>query len=66
MVQAKPDDNLMVERVEFYIDDQLESVLVEQPYIILWQMGMGEHQVTIKVYDLAGNTNETVSSFFVK
>jgi hypothetical protein len=66
MVQVEPADNLMVERVEFYIDDRLESVLVQQPYIILWQMGMGEHRVTIKVYDLAGNMNETTNTFLVK
>jgi hypothetical protein len=29
-------------------------------------MRMGEHRVTIKVYDLAGNLSETTSTFLVK
>jgi membrane carboxypeptidase/penicillin-binding protein len=58
-------DNLVVERVEFYVDDTLEKTLQGQPYAIVWDASPGEHTLRVKVFDLAGNQSESKVSFTV-
>jgi membrane carboxypeptidase/penicillin-binding protein len=58
-------DNLVVERVEFYVDDILESTLQDTPYVIVWDALPGEHTLRVKAYDLAGNQTEATISFVV-
>ncbi len=65
MINVSASDNLVLERVEFYVDDKLESTLLEPPFIILWDAQMGRHSLLVKTYDLAGNQNEAVISFTV-
>ena len=65
VMNVSASDNLILERVEFYVDDTLESTLLEPPFIILWPAQMGGHTLEVKVYDLAGNQNEAAISFTV-
>lgn len=65
IMQVSASDNLVLERIEFYVDDKLESTLLEPPFIILWHAQLGEHTVQVKAYDLAGNQNEAAISFTV-
>jgi hypothetical protein len=58
-------DNLVVERVEFYVDEELESTLYEPPFIILWVAQPGKHDLVVKAYDLAGNVSEVSAVFSV-
>ena len=57
-------DNLGVQRVEYYVDNKLESTLYEPPFIILWDAQVGEHTLQVKAYDLAGNQNHSDSNIF--
>lgn len=43
-----------IDKVEFYLDDTLESTADTEPYEWEWQ-GIGNHTVHAIVYDLAGN-----------
>jgi Bacterial Ig domain len=65
MMNVSATDNLVVERVEFYMDDKLEATLLEPPYVIVWDAVLGEHSLRVKVYDLAGNQRESKISFLV-
>ena len=65
VMNVSASDNLIIQRVEFYVDDKLESTLLEPPFIILWHPQMGGHTLEVKAYDLAGNQNEAAISFSV-
>jgi membrane peptidoglycan carboxypeptidase len=65
MMQVEVVDNLVLERVEFYMDGSLESILLGEPFIILWPSMLGEHTLMVKAYDLAGNTSHNEVSFSV-
>jgi hypothetical protein len=65
MMQAEARDNLVLERVEFYVDGSLESTLFGEPFIILWPSVLGKHTLVVKAYDLAGNVTEAVVSYSV-
>jgi membrane peptidoglycan carboxypeptidase len=58
-------DNSVVQRVEYYIDNKLESTLYEPPFIIPWDAQMGEHTLQVSAYDLAGNQTRKEVSFSV-
>ena len=65
MMQVEASDNLVLERVEFYVDGSLKSTLLGEPFIILWPSILGEHTLMVKAYDLAGNATEAEVSFSV-
>jgi hypothetical protein len=65
IMQVSASDNLVLERVEFIVDDRLESTLIEPPFVILWPAQLGEHTLSIKAYDLAGNESEVTATFSV-
>jgi membrane carboxypeptidase/penicillin-binding protein PbpC len=65
LLQVSASDNLVVDRVEFYIDDTLVSTLQQPPYVVLWSDRIGEHSLLVRAYDLAGNLRETAISFSV-
>ncbi|KAA0002156.1 MAG: hypothetical protein FE044_03475 [Thermoplasmata archaeon] len=45
-----------MQKVEFYIGNELKSVDKSSPYEWLWQeMAIGRHEIKIKAYDKAGN-----------
>jgi hypothetical protein len=65
IMQVSASDNLVLDRVEIYVDDRLESTLLEPPFVILWTAQVGEHTLSVKAYDLAGNQSEVTTSFSV-
>ena len=65
MMQVSVTDNLVVAQVDFYVDNSLQSSLLEPPYIILWSPQIGDHTLLVKAYDLAGNSAESTTSFSV-
>jgi membrane peptidoglycan carboxypeptidase len=65
LINTSVSDNLDLDRVEYYVDNMLESTLYEPPFIILWDAKVGEHTLQVKAYDLAGNQNNTTVYFFV-
>ena len=53
---ASANDNIGIEKVEFYIDGKLKSIDNETPYSWQWnEMAIGKHEITVKAYDEAGN-----------
>ena len=57
IIQVEAKDNVGIERVEIYVDDELISVHEAEPYSVRWEMlSTGEHEVGTSVYDLAGNS----------
>jgi hypothetical protein len=65
LIQISASDNLVLERIEFYIDGELVSTLLEPPLIILWPARTGEHSLVVKAYDLAHNVSEVAVGFSV-
>jgi hypothetical protein len=53
-------DNVGIERVEFYIDGELMQVVKIKPYEYLWSTPSGDgrpHTIYIKAFDFAGNSS---------
>jgi membrane peptidoglycan carboxypeptidase len=55
VLQAEISDEIGVQRVEWYLDDQLLAEQNQAPYAYSWQAQPGKHRLMVKVYDLAGN-----------
>lgn len=66
VLQADVSDDLVLDRVEFYIDGQLVTSLLQPPFTTVWSAKLGEHTMRIRAYDLAGNLSEAVVQFAVK
>jgi membrane carboxypeptidase/penicillin-binding protein len=65
MIQVDASDNLMVDQVEFLVDNSLHTTLLQPPFVIVWPERLGEHTLLVRAYDLAGNLTESVVSFSV-
>ena len=65
MLQVSASDNLVLERVDFYVDGVFQMSLLEPPYVILWPQRIGEHTLLVRAYDLAGNNSESAITFSV-
>jgi chitinase len=65
MMNAAVNDNLALQQVEFYLDGELQTTLVESPYVILWDGVPGKHTLVVRAIDLAGNQSKTSISFNV-
>jgi hypothetical protein len=61
--QIQASDNLGIQRIEFYVDDELITTLTQAPFAAPWLAPIGEHSLRVVVYDLAGNSTETEISF---
>ena len=48
-----------INRIEFYIDDNLKSRDYDEPYLWLWnEFAIGKHEVKVIAYDIFGNKSE--------
>jgi membrane peptidoglycan carboxypeptidase len=65
MLNVSVTDNLVVQRVEFYVDNKKEATLLESPYVIVWGAITGKHFLLVRAYDLAGNQSEATIPFVV-
>jgi membrane carboxypeptidase/penicillin-binding protein len=65
MIQLEVNDNLMLEKVEFLVNNELLTTLFQPPYVIVWPERLGAHILLVRAYDLAGNLTESTVSFSV-
>jgi membrane carboxypeptidase/penicillin-binding protein len=57
-LQVDVQENIEVSRVEWYIDGILTGKTRQAPHILSWSGTLGDHQVTVKAFDTAGNASE--------
>lgn len=62
---ADAQDNLEIQRVEFYLDSDLIETRYQAPYAIPWQSEPGEHSLRVVAVDKAGNQVEDSIEFTV-
>jgi hypothetical protein len=55
-LQVEVGDDLGLNRVEFYVDNELTATLTSPPYVLPWRVDVGEHIFEVIAYDQAGNT----------
>ncbi len=65
MMNVSAADNLVVQRVEFSVDNVAQAALLEPPFVIMWDALPGKHTLLVKAYDLAGNLSESSVAFEV-
>jgi membrane peptidoglycan carboxypeptidase len=58
-LQAQIREDIDVERVEWYINGKLVGETRQQPYLLPWSGALGEHELVVKAYDLAGNLGQS-------
>ena len=63
--QAEAIDNLALASVGFYVDDELVSSLTSGPFAVAWEAEPGEHTLSVRALDQAGNQNEAILTFIV-
>jgi len=67
-IQATAEDDLEIERLEFYINDEYIANCTEDPYIFLWnEISFGKYTINAVAYDSVGKIGEdilTVLKFF--
>jgi len=63
---AQTSDNIGLDTIEFYLDDNLLSTQTEPPFAYPWQSSKGTYTLTVKVIDFAGNTNQESVTFTVE
>jgi membrane carboxypeptidase/penicillin-binding protein len=66
LIQAQASDDLVLARVEFYLDETLVLTLWQPPLAGLCQAEVGEHTLLVRAFDLAGNTSEQSIRFRVQ
>ncbi|MCD6473786.1 MAG: tandem-95 repeat protein, partial [Thermoplasmata archaeon] len=55
-VEIAANDNIGIEKVEFYIDGELKATMQSTPYSWQWnEIVIGKHEIMAKAYDEAGN-----------
>ena len=56
-------DDLALEKVDFYIDGRKIASLTQPPFTFPWETVQGDHTLTVKATDRAGNTSEASVEF---
>ncbi|MFQ5616074.1 MAG: penicillin-binding protein, partial [Anaerolineales bacterium] len=65
-LQASASDDLGLDRVEIYVDDNLAATFTQPPFALAWNIVPGEHALRVQTFDLAGNSNEAAVTFSVR
>ncbi len=69
-IKAEVIENLAVERIEFYINDELWQTLRDAPYEIELDIDeefqVGQHEVAVRAFDQSGFSDEEVQGFEVQ
>jgi len=60
---VKASDNLGLAAVEFYLDGRLVITQTHPPFAPPWESSPGEHTLTVKAIDLAGNSTQVSTHF---
>ncbi|HSQ27788.1 MAG TPA: transglycosylase domain-containing protein, partial [Anaerolineales bacterium] len=64
--QADVQDNLGIQKVEFYLDGKILAGRFVSPFIATWRPVIGEHTLKIIAIDQAGNQTSTETSFTIQ
>jgi len=65
-LQGQISDNLDIDLVEFFIDDELVTTQSQAPFAIPWRSAPGDYAFRIVAADLAGNVSEVEVIFRVE
>lgn len=57
--QAEASDSVGVSRLEWYVNGRKVGESLQAPYAFTWRAEPGEHTLTVKAYDFAGNVGES-------
>lgn len=57
--QAEASDSVGVSRLEWYVDARKVGESLQAPYAFTWRAEPGEHTLTVKAYDFAGNVGQS-------
>lgn len=63
LLQASASDDLVIERLEFYVDNELFLTLWQPPYACMWLATPGEHTLQVRAFDRAGNLAQQIIQF---
>ncbi len=66
ILETQAKDEIGIAKVEYYIDRQLAASLTTPPYTLSWGGTAGEHRLTVRAYDLAGNQSEKSIQFKIQ
>ena len=66
VLEAIATDNLVLARVDFFIDNKPVGSLIQGPFNLAWGAKKGQHTLVVQAVDLAGNQSEAVTTFTVK
>ena len=66
LLQADASDDLVLERLEFYLDGELILTLWQPPYAAMWSATPGEHTLLVRAFDRAGNSSEQSVTFIIE
>ena len=64
--QADVQDNLGIQKVEFYLDGKIIAARFVSPFIVTWRPVIGEHTLKIIAIDQAGNQTSTETTFTIQ
>ncbi len=65
-LRAEAEDNLAIQRVEFWMDGKLIAALEQAPYAFPWIASGGVHRLTVTAFDRAGNRSSASGEFTVQ
>ncbi|TAK14784.1 MAG: hypothetical protein EPO32_00395 [Anaerolineae bacterium] len=63
--QAEATDNIGLARLEFLVDGRSLISLTSPPFAALWDIGPGQHTLTVRAFDEAGNMTEETIEFSI-
>ena len=63
LFQVSASDDLVLERLEFYVDDELYRTIWQPPFACMWPASLGEHTLQVRAFDRAGNMAEQTIQF---
>jgi hypothetical protein len=64
--QVQIQENLELEQVSYFIDDEEIGSQDQAPFAYSWQASPGEHILRVEAVDRAGNKSETAITFLVE
>ncbi|MBT3390272.1 MAG: hypothetical protein HN413_07660 [Chloroflexi bacterium] len=64
--QVQASDNLGLLQIEYLLDDQALDIQIQPPFALPWLPRIGEHTLTIRAIDLAGNEYNQSVAFSVQ
>jgi membrane peptidoglycan carboxypeptidase len=64
-MQVDVQENIKINRVEWYIDGKLVGETRQVPHILPWSGTLGQHILNVRAFDLAGNVGESQRLHFI-